>query len=534
MALQLAVGFRTHFSPRPSPSLKPWRGEETRRLPPGTSRKPVQCALGGGNLPKLGAEGGRAWHAVVRAHALEKCGGETRVVGPLCLPAISSSSIRCLLHDFIGVAGRAVLCSILLLNAVCGESLAVAVRPEFDAVTLSHQSAASSSMPAPLWEVAADASNSGKFAEIAVGESVVREAWQVVDENFLDARGKGFTREKWKARLNEVLAQPVTSSTAAYNQIRAMLRDLQDPYTRFLTPAEFSRLAKYDLTGVGLNLGDDVTAAGERVPRVLGLVIGSPAQQAGIQQNDDVLAVNDTSTSGMSAFEVSTLLQSLGGSEVQVKVRHSDGRVATVRMVGKTDLRSPVVVKVQQSADREGERVGYLKVKEFNALTQKEVLRGLELLKEQKVTSLVLDLQDNPGGLVQSGVEVARLFLDGDSTVLYQQGRADNPKASKKMVAQGPAKATEPIVVLVNSRTASASELVAAALQDNCRAVLVGGRTFGKGLIQSVYELSDGSGLVLTVGRYVTPALHYIEGKGLDPDFSRTPGERIGQARAYP
>jgi C-terminal processing protease CtpA/Prc len=205
----------------------------------------------------------------------------------------------------------------------------------------------------------------------------------------------------------------------------------------------------------------------------------------------------------------------------------------------------------------EGGNVGYIRLKEFNALAEPNVARAIETLRGKGATSFVLDLRDNPGGLVQAGVEIARLFLPPNTAVAYTEGRvvaggvkgdtqvaATVGSASRMNAAQmnaaptrlksipsaTAASVTEPLTVLVNGRSASASEILTGALRDNCRATVAGSRTYGKGLIQSVYELSDGSGLVLTVGKYVTPGLHDIDRAGIDPDFAMFPGfEKAGE-----
>ncbi|KAF9602612.1 hypothetical protein IFM89_030218 [Coptis chinensis] len=133
----------------------------------------------------------------------------------------------------------------------------------------------------------------------------------------------------------------------------------------------------------------------------------------------------------------------------------------------------------------------------------------------------VLDLRDNLGGLVQARIEVAKFFLDKGDTVIYTVGR--DPKYQNTIVAETAPLVIAPLIVLVNNKTASSSEIVATALHDNCKAVLVGEKTFSKGLIQSVFELNDGSGVVVTVGKYVTPNHMDINGNGIEPDYQRIP-----------
>ena len=199
----------------------------------------------------------------------------------------------------------------------------------------------------------------------------------------------------------------------------------------------------------------------------------------------------------------------------------------------------------------EGGTVGYIRLKEFNALAEPNVWSAVETLRARGATSFVLDLRDNPGGLVQAGVEIARLFLPPATAVAYTEGRVvaggvkgdtevaatakrngggDASTRLKSIPSASAASVTEPLTVLVYGRSASASKILTGVLRDNCRATVAGSRTYGKGLIQSVYELSDGSGLVLTVGKYVTPGLHDIDRAGIDPDFAMFPGfEKAGE-----
>nr|GMD22496.1 carboxyl-terminal-processing peptidase 1, chloroplastic [Ipomoea batatas] len=145
----------------------------------------------------------------------------------------------------------------------------------------------------------------------------------------------------------------------------------------------------------------------------------------------------------------------------------------------------------------------------------------MKRLQGMGASSFVLDLRDNLGGLVQAGVEIAKLFLNEGETITYTVGR--DPQYTRSIVAEAPPLITTPVIILVNKNTASASEIVATALHDNCRAVLVGERTYGKGLIQSVFELQDGSGVVVTIGKYVTPNHMDINGNGIEPDFRNLP-----------
>jgi len=358
--------------------------------------------------------------------------------------------------------------------------------------------------------------------EAVTNESVVEEAWQVVHENFLDARHHSWSADAWLEKKEEALKRPIRSRMAAYGAIRSMLSSLNDPYTRFLLPDQFSQLAKYDVTGIGLNIGEVANGQGGTTLKVLGLVLGSPAQSAGVRQGDELLSVDGSSVTGKTAFEAASLIQGPKGTPVSIEIRHGMcGEAQSLTVERQQDVRSPVYYRLEHSQDS-GQLMGYIHLREFNALAKRDLVTAMKRLQDAGATSYLLDLQDNPGGLVQAGIEIARLFLDEGETVIETVGR--DPDSFRSITASGPPLTKAPLMVLVNDHTASASEIVAAALHDNCRALLVGRRTFGKGLIQSVYELSDGSGIILTVGKYVTPGHHDIDGNGIEPDFKRPPG----------
>ena len=378
---------------------------------------------------------------------------------------------------------------------------------------------------------------------------IVDEVWKVVDDNFLPARAEdGFDRARWARLRDDYTKHPPATRAEAYDVIRDILRSLGDPFSRFVDPAAFAPLLKYDISGVGLNIAED--ASDPTRLRVLGLVLDSPAARAGVKQGDELVSVDGVETRNKSAFQAVSLIQASADAEVAVGVRSGETgaeyetRVVTLRR--NSSAANPVAFRM------EGGNVGYIRLKEFNALAEPNVASAVETLRARGATSFVLDLRDNPGGLVQAGVEIARLFLPPATAVAYTEGRVvaggvkgdtevaatsskrngggDASTRLKSIPSASAASVTEPLAVLVNGRSASASEILTGALRDNCRATVAGSRTYGKGLIQSVYELSDGSGLVLTVGKYVTPGLHDIDRAGIEPDFAMFPGfEKAGE-----
>jgi len=357
---------------------------------------------------------------------------------------------------------------------------------------------------------------------------LVEEVYSVVAENFLDVRNNSFDKEQWEKLREQALGRSLKGRGSAYNAVRDMLKELNDPFTRFLTPQQFAPLSKYDVTGVGLNLGDG--EKGKVV--VLGIVLDSEAFQAGLRQGDVIAKVDGkllVKSEGMSAFDVSAMISGPLDTSVHVQAyRPSDNAMLDVDLVRRVEPpKTPVTYRLEGETggglfggpvEGMGDSVGYIALSEFNSRAKADVSAAVhDLVENQGATSLVLDLRDNRGGLVTAGVEVAKLFLQEGSLVVSTEGRG-GARTRQEFASKQPI-TDRPLMVLVNGSTASAAEIVSGALRDNCRAALVGERTFGKGLIQSVYELSDGSALVITVGRYITPAGTDIDREGIVPDL---------------
>lgn len=380
------------------------------------------------------------------------------------------------------------------------------------------------------------------------------EGWALVDDNFLGARAP-FDRGAWAFERESAHATPLRSRAAAHARLASALSSLKDPYTRFVAPEDFPALTRYDVSGVGVNLGDD--AASSSGLRVLGVVLDSEAAKAGIRQGDALLSIAGAPAKGLSPFQAATALHALPPGTVSDVTVQGEAPGAQPRTL---QLRGPPAPPPSAVKSHLKEKVGVIEVHEMNGLSARDVAEAVRELRLRGATGFVLDLRDCPGGLVAAGVEIARLFLpDAQTVVAYTEGRvqaagglaaadrdaaaraaagatagatagivaSDDTPVARKPIPSGTgdvAPDASPLAVLVNARTASAAEIVAAALRDNCRAPLIGARTYGKGLIQSVYELSDGSGVVMTVGRYVRPSGEEIDQRGIAPDFATFPG----------
>lgn len=291
-----------------------------------------------------------------------------------------------------------------------------------------------------------------------------------------------------------------------------MLKSLDDPFTRFLDPEQYRSLqvnTSGELTGVGLQIAlNPETGKLE----VVAPIAGSPADKAGIRPRDRILKIEGVSTENLTLDEAATKMRGPSGSLVTLLIERDTEAEMEIRLTRDRIALNPVVSDLRVSA--EGTPIGYLRLTQFNANASTELAHAISSLEKKGADAYILDLRNNPGGLLQSGIEIARLWLDS-GTIVYTVNRQG---IQGSFEAFGPALTNDPLMILVNQGTASASEILAGALQDNGRAQLVGETTFGKGLIQSLFELSDGSGLAVTIAKYETPQHKDINKLGIKPD----------------
>ena len=343
-------------------------------------------------------------------------------------------------------------------------------------------------------------------------KEVIDQTWQIVFRDYLDINGK-YTPEKWRALRREVLAKSYGSTKESYEAIRGMLASLDDPYTRFLDPREFKEMqidTSGELSGVGIQLSLDKDTK-ELV--VVSPIEGSPASRAGVMPKDVITAIDGKSTKGMSTEDAVKLIRGQAGSKVTIQLRRSGKLIDTPLVRERIELHA---VDSQVNTSGDGTRIGYIRLKQFNATAAKDMAAAVKELEGKGVQGYVLDLRSNPGGLLMASIAIARQWLD--EGVIVSTKTRDGIQDIKR--ANGRAITKRPLVVLVNEGSASASEILSGALQDNHRAVLVGEKTFGKGLVQSVRSLSDGSGMTVTIAKYLTPSGRDIHKHGIDPDVS--------------
>lgn len=348
-----------------------------------------------------------------------------------------------------------------------------------------------------------------KAVALSDTQQLVVDSWRLVNQGFWNP--KQLDAVRWKRQRQKAMERSIESSNDAYEAIESMLAQLGDPYTRLLRPEDYTALKNStngSLSGVGLQLGPDERSNGVVV---ISALEGSPAGEAEITSGTQLLSVDGRDVVDMGLEGTVAALRGDVGSQVVLTLDNGSGETNELTLERRSvDLR-PVRTRRLRS---DSHTLGYLRITQFSEGVPEQVKEALSELQNKEIEGLVLDLRNNSGGLVSAGLAVADDFLSGSAIVetRNREGINDTIQASLQTVYDGP------MVTLVNGGTASASEILAGALQDNERATLLGGQTFGKGLIQTLTNLSDGSGLAVTVAGYVTPSGRDIQGEGIAPD----------------
>jgi len=328
----------------------------------------------------------------------------------------------------------------------------------------------------------------------------------------VSAEGEGYEELK---TFTEVLSmvkknyvEDVKSKDLVYGAIRGMLSSL-DPHSSFMTAEGFKDMqveTKGEFGGIGIQIGMK-----ESLLTVIAPIEDTPAYKAGIQAGDKIVKINNVTTRDMTLQDAVSKMR--GAPKTIV--------VITIMREGWKDTKdftlTREIIKVKSVKSKIIESgIGYVKINQFQEQTANDLAAAMKKLNEEKITSLVLDLRNDPGGLLNSSIDVASQFLEKGKLVVYTKTRAGE---KSEFFTNGNGHFTLPMVVLVNQGSASASEIVAGALKDWNRAVILGTVTFGKGSVQTVIPLSDGSGLRLTTAKYYTPKGKSIQGTGITPDI---------------
>lgn len=342
-------------------------------------------------------------------------------------------------------------------------------------------------------------------------KELVDTVWQEIDRNYVDAT---FNQQDWQAVRADYLEQDYASEEAAYTAIREMLELLDDPYTRFMDPQEFENMrveTSGELTGVGIQISQDEETE-ELV--VVAPIEDTPAFKAGLKTGDIITKIDQQSTEGMDINQAVNLIRGQVDSEVVLTIRRGTREMVFPIVRARIEIHP---VKFDFRAEGADAKTGYIRLTQFSANAAEEMQEAIEALEADGATQYVLDLRSNPGGLLYASINIARMWLEEGIIVstVNRQGITDQQQAN------GRALTDKPLVILVDQGSASASEILSGALQDNGRAVLVGTQTFGKGLVQSVKPLGDGNtgpGLAVTVAKYLTPNGRDINQEGIAPD----------------
>lgn len=340
-------------------------------------------------------------------------------------------------------------------------------------------------------------------------KAIVDEVWQIVNRDYVDGT---FNQVDWQATRTELLSREYSSPEQAYAAVRTALAKLDDPYTRFLDPDQFQELTSQtsgEMSGVGILL--EVNAETQALT-VVEPMENSPAQQAGIQPGDRILTIDSRPTQGMKVEEAAALIRGNVGTEVSLRLyRPSLGEFD----VSLERARIEVQAVHYHLRDEGATQVGYIKLDEFSSHAAEQMRSAIDELSDRGADAFVLDLRGNPGGLLYASIDIARMWMDSGAIVqtIDRNGESQDFRANRSAIS------TQPLAVLVDKNSASASEILSGALKDNGRATIIGTQTFGKALVQSVHSLSDGSGLTVTIAHYYTPNGTDISHKGITPDI---------------
>ena len=319
---------------------------------------------------------------------------------------------------------------------------------------------------------------------------VVEEAWQVIINDYVDS-------------------DEIDLERLSQGAIEGMIKALDDPYSAYFD-AEQYELSQYSLQGSFGGVGIEVTVGEEGGLVVVAPIVGTPAQKAGIMPGDKILAIDGEKTEGMHFIEAVLKIRGEQGTQVTLRVLHEGEDVPQDYVITREEIDAASVLAKMLPGN-----IAHIEVGHFTSRTGSEMTTALEDIIADDVSGIILDLRDNPGGVLKAAVAVASQFLEEGIAVYVIDGEGNE---EEWRVEEGGLATKLPLVVLVNSNSASSSEVVAGALQDHMRGIVIGTQTLGKGTVNHFRELSDGSAVYITSARWYTPNRQQIEGQGITPD----------------
>lgn len=333
------------------------------------------------------------------------------------------------------------------------------------------------------------------------------EVWKLINTRFVDVNKNGQEWGIWRHRYDK----EIQSDEDAYVAIQTMLASLNDRYTRFLDPDEFAeegRSIQATLFGIGIQIGvrDDKLV-------VISPIDDTPAFEAGLKANDEILAIDGESTQGMSVKDAANKIRGKKGTKVKL-LMHREGQPDKLVEVMRDEIKLKAVTTKNPFDLKLPNDIGYVKISSFlSSNTAFELRTAMTSLGDKK--GYIVDLRSNPGGLLSNAISIADFFLEGGGIV----STVDRDGYKEVRTATGKTLTTKPLVLLINEGSASASEILSGALKDNNRALLVGKKTFGKGLVQEINQLPGGAGVNITTQKYLTPNDIDINKMGIRPDI---------------
>jgi carboxyl-terminal processing protease len=343
----------------------------------------------------------------------------------------------------------------------------------------------------------------GLVLSFGAGCILIRETTSTTDSH-LDV-----IKQAWGIIFNDYVDQSKLDATKlSQAAIKGMVEALNDPYTAYLDPQSY-QLSTSSLQGKFEGIGATVGVRDNQII-IIAPIPDSPAAKAGIQAGDIILAVNGESTEGLSLEEVVLHIRGPKGTSVRLTIQHQGETTPVELEIVRAEIDLPSV-----SFEMRGD-IAYIRLYQFNDRTDTELATVLERLEPEGATGIVLDLRTNPGGLLEAVVGVASHFLK-EGVVVYV---VDNKGEETSYPVKRTSITTDlPLVVLTDNFSASGSEVLAGAIQDDERGIIAGTRTYGKGSVNTLHKLQDGSGIYITMARWLTPNRRLIEGKGIEPDY---------------
>lgn len=309
--------------------------------------------------------------------------------------------------------------------------------------------------------------------------------------------------------LSSSYLRTMDAEKALYGAINGLVLSLEDPYSSFLTPEE-SKMFQEELSGKLEGIGAEI---GRRngIPTIITPLKNSPAERAGLEPGDQILAVDNEYTDKLSLDAVISRIRGKRGTEVTLTIVRNGADPKEYKIVRES-------IDIQDVTWERDNDVAIITMRQFgdNSVTQLTQVAGE--IKNENISRIILDLRNNPGGLLDKAVEVAGFFLPSGSTIVKEQPK--DGAVSAITTESDPIFAKEPLFVIVNKGSASASEIVAGAIQEYKRGIVLGEKTYGKGTVQVFKDLKLGAALKLTIAQWLTPQGHYIEENGIEPDIA--------------